>query len=55
MDYDVQALNEFRREAAVTFPHLMKWAMAGALAVGTLLGGIAGLVTGWLAARGKTR
>jgi hypothetical protein len=48
MDADLQALETFRGTAA-RMPELLRWAMAGALAVGTLLGGIAGLVAGWVA------
>ena len=48
MDADLQALETFRGTAA-RMPELLRWAMAGALSVGVMLGGIAGLVTGWVA------
>ena len=48
MDADIQALETFRGTAA-RMPELLRWAMAGALSVGVMLGGIAGLVAGWVA------
>jgi hypothetical protein len=49
MDADLQALQAFRDAVQPSMPVYMRWAMAGALALGAFLGGVAGLVTGWVA------
>ena len=53
MDAEAEALRAFKGLANYTMPVLMKWALAGTVAIGALVGLIAGFIAGWTLANNK--